>query len=82
MKTSATAWSSEIFFSETICSCPTPEATFFSVSVALDFVCILSVNKGFTVFQNVKKVGYNWGSYEKKETSYIKGAFLYALPLQ
>ena len=53
LKTFATAGSSEITFSETICSCPTPETTFFSISVILDFVCILSVNKGFTVFQNV-----------------------------
>ena len=32
LKTSATAWSSEITFSETIFSCPTPETTFFSIS--------------------------------------------------
>ena len=27
--------------------------TFFSIKVILDFVCTFSVNKGFTVFQNV-----------------------------
>ena len=48
LKTSATTWSSEIYL-----LLPYSRNYFFSISVILDFICILSVNKGFTVFQNV-----------------------------
>ena len=48
LKTSA--WSSEIIFSD--CSSPSLDATFFSMGEILRIVCNLSVNKGFTVFQN------------------------------
>ena len=47
LKTSATNWSCQISFWETICSCPSPETTFFPVSVILDFVCTLHANLGF-----------------------------------
>ena len=53
LKTFATAWSSEIIFSETISYWPSWETIFFSISVILDFVFILSVKNGLTIFQNV-----------------------------
>ena len=48
LKHSTTAWSSEIIFSETISYWLSWETTFFSISVILDFVFILSI-KGFVI---------------------------------
>ena len=47
LKTSATNWSCQISFSETICSCPSPETTVFPLSVILDFACTLHANISF-----------------------------------
>ena len=50
LKTSATAWSSKIIFSETISSWPSWETIFFDERY---FTFILSVKKGFNVFQKI-----------------------------
>ena len=47
LKTSALAWSSVIIFSETISSWPSWEIFFFSISVTIDSVFILSVKNCF-----------------------------------
>ena len=53
LKTCAIVWTSVIIFSETISFWPSWETTFFSMSVILEFVFILSVKNGFTVLQYI-----------------------------